>query len=441
MTNLEFMRETLAGIKMFDVHTHIKATNPSARGLHDILLYHMVISDLYSAGCPSGNRLVDDAGEEEIERRIVEAIPYIKYIQNTSCYYVMNIILKELYDWDQPITLENWRELDGIIKGFGCDKERAYEVMDKAGIMKSNTEICRRFDGSLDDRFTYSLEWSFFTRAQWGVYDTALFELEYAYNCDGPRDPLPVTCKQSDYNFEKKINSIDDVKLAIAHYIDKTPFETNLIFVTSHITTVIKWRLGVTDEEMAQAIQNRATAGEYERDVYACYIFEKFLDEYAARGIKTPLAFSIGAEPLPYETGSIMREETILEIAGIIEKYPSIMFCFSVSNMAQNQAFCTLCRELPNVALTGYWWHNFFVSFIEKVLCERLDMVAANKQVGFFSDAYCMEWAYAKARLVRETTAKVLADRIDAGMYTRESAAFIAEQILRDGPLKLVGLE
>jgi hypothetical protein len=355
-------------------------------------------------------------------------------------FYAMNIILKDLYGWDKPITLENWRELDAIIKGYGSGKARAYEVLKKANITKSNTEICRRFDGSLDDMFTYSLEWSFFTRAQWGVFDTAVFELEYAYNCEGPRDPLPVTCKQSDYNFSKKIKTVEDVDLAIKHYIDKTPFETQMIFVVSHITTEINWKFGVTDEEMTNALNNRANATVVERDIYANYIFEKFLNEYSKRGIKTPLAFSISAEPLPYETGSRIGEETIFQMAAIIEKYPGIMFCFSVSNMAANQAFCTVCRELPNVALTGYWWHNFFLSFIPRVLEERLDMVAANKQVGFFSDAYCAEWAYCKAVIVKDITAKVLAQRVVDGYYSLEQAVTIANQILGSGPRELVGV-
>jgi hypothetical protein len=34
-------------------------------------------------------------------------------------------------------------------------------------------------------------------------------------------------------------------------------------------------------------------------------------------------------------------------------------------------------------------------------------MVPLNKQVGFFSDAYTVEWAYAKAIIVRKQMARV----------------------------------
>ena len=46
---------------------------------------------------------------------------------------------------------------------------------------------------------------------------------------------------------------------------------------------------------------------------------------------------------------------------------------------------------------------------------ERLEMLPANKQVGFFSDAYCVEWTYAKAMLVRKQLARVLAENIEHG--------------------------
>jgi len=42
-------------------------------------------------------------------------------------------------------------------------------------------------------------------------------------------------------------------------------------------------------------------------------------------------------------------------------------------------------------SLAGYWWHSFFPTFIQPTMHERLDMISMNKQIGFFSDAYCAE--------------------------------------------------
>ena len=51
------LEQALAEIPALDIHTHLVGGKLGARGLHDILLYHMVVSDLYAAGCSNGGRL------------------------------------------------------------------------------------------------------------------------------------------------------------------------------------------------------------------------------------------------------------------------------------------------------------------------------------------------------------------------------------------------
>ncbi len=54
---IQDLERALAEVPMFDIHTHLVGGSLGARGLHDVLLYHMVVSDLYAAGCPNGGRL------------------------------------------------------------------------------------------------------------------------------------------------------------------------------------------------------------------------------------------------------------------------------------------------------------------------------------------------------------------------------------------------
>lgn len=300
--------------------------------------------------------------------------------------------------------------------------------MKKAGIIRSCTELWRGRNGEANDFFQYSLEWAFFTRSQWGQYDTALLELENAWGQDEPGAPLPVTLDIESLCLKKHINTLDDVKEAIKHYCDRIPYD-KIISVASHFSTDINYGY-CSDSQMEAALENRNNAGEKERDIYSNYIFEQFLTEFEKTGKNTVLQFSIGAEPLPFETGSKLKAETIFQLAQILHKHSTIKFQIFLANEHQNQSLCTLARELPNVSLSGYWWHNFFPSSIRKVIGERLDMVAANKQIGFFSDAYCVEWAYAKAVIVRKQLAEVLAGKIQQGQYTIEQSLDIAKQIL-----------
>ncbi len=156
----------------------------------------MVISDLYSAGCPSGARLSEDPDNAEVESRIIEALPYLKHIQNTSIFWGVRTTLRDLYGWEEPLTTANWRRLDARIRERAGDPYWPLTILKRAGIHRQVTELWRGRDGSANDLFQYSLEWAFFARAQWGQNDIPLFELEKAWNEQIPSPPLPVTLSQ-----------------------------------------------------------------------------------------------------------------------------------------------------------------------------------------------------------------------------------------------------
>lgn len=425
---VDILYAELCAIPAADVHTHIDAAHPVARGLHDILLYHMVITELYSAGCPDGARLPEDVSEEEAVYRLERAVPYVKYIKNTSCFWGVRIILRDLFGWTDDITEDNWRRLHELIQSKNTGLDRAREIKKLANIRRTNTELWRGRNHIADDIFYYSIEWAFFTRNQWGQFDTALLELEYAWNQETPGAPLPVTADRNSLHLIKTIKTIGDVHTAINYYCDKMPY-SDVYSNASHFSTDINYRI-VTEKEMTDALTRRDCAGPAERDIYANYIHESYISELDRRGSGLVLAYSIGAEPLPFETGSKLRVETIFEFASLAARYPNRKFEIYLANAAQNQSFCTLARELPNVKLVGYWWHNFFPSEIRKVMEERLDMVPLNRQAVFFSDAYCFDWTYAKSVIIRRQLAEVLTQKIKQGQYTLDSALEIARMLL-----------
>lgn len=434
----KLLLEGLNAVPLLDIHTHLDSAHLVARGLHDILLYHMIVSDLVSAGCPSRDRLPEEPEEFEVKRRIEEALPYLEDIQNTAIFWGVRIVLKDLYGWEGAITKENWHRLDGLIRERSKDAGWAVEIMDKAGIQRACTELWRQREGSQDKLLQYALEWAFFTRSQWGVNDIPLYELERAWNQPGPSAPLPVTLGSGRPVLARSIVTLEDVHAAIEHYVERIPYG-KILSTAQHISTDINYRL-VSQADMAAALKRRPHATEADRDVYASYILEAFLQALESRPEHIVYQFSIGAEPLPFETGSKLRPETVFELAAIMERHSNLHFQAFLSSEHANQALCTLARELPNLSLAGYWWHNFFPAVIRKIIHERLDMLATNKQVGFFSDAYCLDWAYAKSVLVRKQWAEVLAFKIEQGQYSVDEALIIARQCLYDSPQSLLGM-
>lgn len=430
----------LATVPILDIHTHLVGGRLGARGLQDVLLYHMVVSDLYSAGCPSGARLTQFPGwpdDAEAHARIEEAIPFLPQIQNTSSWWGVRLILRDLYQWREPITRDNWRRLDAMIRERANDRAWHHSIVDGLNIQRTGTEIARRSGGEDDARLQYALEWGFFTRCQWGEFDTALYELERCWGRT-PESPSPIGSGGRPKT-NRTIRTLADVHAAVKHYVEAIPY-AQVLSTATHLSTDIDYRV-VSDAEMESALARRSQAGERERDTYASYVNELFLTELEKHGNEIVFQFSFGAEPLPFETGSRLNQRTISQLAEMIARHPKLRFQCFLSSRHANQSLCTLARELPNFSLAGYWWHNFFPDTIRQVIAERLDMLPANKQVGFFSDAYCVEWVYAKAVIVRKQLAFVLAGKVAQGQYADTEALEIARRILFETPQTLLGMK
>jgi hypothetical protein len=433
------LEQALAELPVFDIHTHLVGGKLGARGLHDVLLYHMVISDLYAAGCPTGARLTEYPGwptQAEAHARIEEALPFLRHIQNTSTYWMVRLILEELYDWKEPITADNWRRLDAMIRERADDRAWHHSIFDRLNIQRTVAEYARRGMGEDDEHLQYALEWAFFTRCQWGEFDTGVYELERTWG-RLPESPTPIG-GDSRPPTDRTIRTLDDVSVALDHFMNAIPYH-QLVAYTTHLSTDIDYRL-VTDDEMQAALSRRDQAGPEERNIYASYINEAFLSALEARTDAIVFQFSVGAEPMPHETASRVYQKTIRQLGEMIARHPGLHFQCSLSSRHANQSLCTLARELPNLSLAGYWWHNFFPDTIRQVLNERLDMLPTNKQIGFFSDAYCVEWVYGKASMVRKQMAYVLARKIEQGQYTRDDALAIARAILYESPQTLLGM-
>ena len=431
------LQQDIFDLPIFDCHSHVDTHHLAARGLHDVLLYHMVVSDFYSAGCPEGERVSETPDDTEIVMRVEQALPFLDKIQNTSCAWGVRIILEDLYDWHEPITKSNWHKLHARIARRSESASWPRKILRLSGVTRGITDWYRRGGKCAEEIYDYALEWSFFARKQWDQNDIPIYELECAWQVNEPNPALSVTLRNRP-PVEKCIRTIEDVHLAMDHYCERIPFD-QVVTTAQHFSTDIEYQR-ISDEQMASAIKNRGNATTAERDIYASYLMDAFLTRLERNGDKILFQFSLGAESLPYETGSQLTQKTIGQLGDIIARFPRLQFQCMLASRHGNQSLCTLARELPNLSLAGYWWHNFFPDVIRQVCSERLDMLPLNKQVGFFSDAYCVDWIYAKTKIVRSLLAEVLTERICRKQYSYDQALFIAGYILKDSAEALLAI-
>jgi glucuronate isomerase len=426
MSTLENLSGLVGRIPLIDVHTHVDLTHKTARGLHDVLLYHMVVSELYSAGCPDAERLPERPSDAEAERRILNALPYLPHVRHTSMHWILKKILRDLYGFEGEIDGSNWRAVDRTIREKYAN-DFSGGILDKAGIVAVNTEYCRK--GGLEDpRFNYSLEWAFFTRAQYGIFDTPLVELEIASTQAEPEGPIPVNFDPARYEGRPLLRTVEQVDEAMDRYVAKIPFD-RIVSLPTHFSTDIRYG-EVTRERMARALADRATAGPAERDAYANYVNQRYFDALSRRGRKAVVSISVGAEPLRYETGTKLDADTLFAIEALAQKHPTLDFVVFNASDTQETALSGIIRQTRNVYAAAFWWHAFYPTTIERTIRTRLERIPLNKWFGYFSDAYCLDWAYGKSQLVRGCYARALSGLVDDGFLSLGDAGTVAERLL-----------
>ncbi len=285
---------------------------------------------------------------------------------------------------------------------------------------------------------TYALEWAFFTRAQQNMNDSPLFELEWTWGQEGPSAPLPVNIDKSKFIPERRITTMDDLHEAMDHYISLVPFD-KLVCAANHFSTDINYQ-EVTEEQMVESLANRDHATEHDRDVYTCYILQEYLNALEKASKKVVFTFSVGAEPMEHETASLLPQKTLGQLMNVFAKHPDLQFvCFSFECALRASIMHNLTRT-PKFLLAGYWWHNFFPTYIKNIIETRLDLLPLNKQIGFFSDAYHLNWLWGKTFIVRKCMANVFARKVMAGQYTVDDCLDIAREVCYQTPKTKFGL-
>ena len=112
--------------------------------------------------------------------------------------------------------------------------------------------------------------------------------------------------------------------------------------------------------------------------------------------------------------------------------FPRVKFPVSVLGQTSNQELVSYAWIFPNVICHGHWWYSNIPSYIELDTRSRLEAAPRNKQIGYYSDMYKLEFALPKFRMYRRVLAGVLArDFVIGRGWTETQAVTLGQQILR----------
>lgn len=127
------------------------------------------------------------------------------------------------------------------------------------------------------------------------------------------------------------------------------------------------------------------------------------------------------------------RRTSLIQYRQLFNAFPEVKFPVSVLTSGQNQELVSYAWIFPNVLPNGHWWYSNIPAYIQSDLTERVQAVPKTKLVGYYSDAYKLEFVLPKYRMYRRILAGVLAEQfVRPGRLTETEAVALGKRLLRD---------
>jgi glucuronate isomerase len=177
-------------------------------------------------------------------------------------------------------------------------------------------------------------------------------------------------------------------------------------------------------------------ASESNKKVISEWVFWKIAE--LADAHRLPFDLMIGVNRRVYPNGVYQGQDlydsrvSLIQYAELFNAFPNLPFPISVLASVTNQELVDYAWIFPNVLTHGHWWYSNTPNYIRHDLRGRLEAIPRNKQLGYYSDAYKLEFILPKFRMYKRILVGVLAaDFCIERCWSEERAVALGKQILR----------
>lgn len=132
------------------------------------------------------------------------------------------------------------------------------------------------------------------------------------------------------------------------------------------------------------------------------------------------------------------RRVSLHDYAELFNHFSNVTFPVSTLSPDAGAELVAYSWILPNVVPMGHWWYSNIPQYIAADLAARLQAVPKVKQVGYYSDAYKLEFILPKFNMFRRILAETLAaDAVRGRGWSTARALETARLVLLDNPMRL----
>jgi glucuronate isomerase len=400
------LNSALSNVPLIDPHSHIDPLAPVSKSLDDILGYHYYTELAHSAGMTHAPLAKDVSSRE----RVREIVKFMDRYDNTVQYGWFVDIARTFLGFTG--TRVNAADADKLFDAA----EKAFAQKNWENQVREKTKLEKIF---LTNEFDDPLE-GFDTN----VYVPCLRTDTLVFHLDKPE-----TRRRLAVATGIEVRDAATLRMALAKLFMHFTRKGAKACAISLPPTFHPARFD--DEHIYEQMQFH---GFHDLAPGVFWMLAEF-----CRDFRLPFDLMIGVNRRVYEKGVYQGQDlfdqrtSLHQYKDLFNAFPEVTFPISVLTSGQNQELVAYSWIFPNVVPNGHWWYSNTPPYIRKDLTERITAVPKTKLIGYYSDAYKLEFVLPKYAMYRRVLANVLADEfVRPGVLSEKDAVALGTRLLRD---------
>ena len=407
--------DELTRLVLIDPHTHINPHSAASKTLADIMGYHYYTELAHSAGMPKAH--IEEPGLDPKTKvgRLVESLGHLDNTIQVS--WLVELCRKFFGFNEERITTANWEALYDRAATKMAEPDWEDQCLKQSGLER--VFLTNDFDDPLEgfdtNRYIPCL------RTDDLVFHLAKPEVRArlakatGMDCAGATSLRRAIGKLFEHFSSHRVRAC-----AISLPPSFSPVAVSVNEVDPAIKRLLQGELLSNDDST----------------LVSRFVFWT-LAEYCAE-FRLPFDLMIGVNRRVYPDGVFQGQDlfdqrvSLIQYQALFNAFPQVKFPVSVLAQISNHELVSYSWIFPNVYTNAHWWYSNIPAYIEIDTRTRLQAVPQNKQIGYYSDMYKLEFAWPKFSMYRQSLARVLAqDFVIARKWSESRALALGRQVLR----------
>ena len=407
---------------IYDPHTHINPHRPAARHFDEILGYHYYTELAHSAGMPA-ERVSPDL---DPTARVQNLVEYLDRIDSTVQYSWLMEIARTFHGFPHDrITSKNIGELLDLShhQSDGAEWDREVWKMSKLEAVFLTNE----FDDPLDG-------WDTATYVPCLRTDDLVLKLHDAKTIGRLRAASGIDV-QDWASLKEAIGRIFD------RFVNRGARACAISLPPDFVPRRASPRRAVTP--IRKAIHGMDLRTDEHEEVRSAVFW--MLAEFCAE-FRLPFDLMIGPVRNVYPAGVaggrdlFDRRVSLYDYRELFNHFANVIFAVSTLAPDAGAELVAYAWIFPNVLPMGHWWYANVPVYIMADLRARIQALPKVKLLGYYSDAYKLEFIAPKFNMFRRILADVLNEEAIRGRgWSVEESLQLAKLILIDNPKRIFG--